>query len=202
MGRLTNLQRVTGVGFVVSALLSAVLHVVQINEGYSEKAYKDGAGVWTICYGETKGVKPLETRSKADCDAQLRRSIASHAEALVGLPEGLPDVVLLGVVDTAYNIGVYGFRDSGMYRALGARDYAAAGTAVLRWKYISHKNPYPQKGWTWNAKAGVWRFDCSQYIDGAPNKVCYGLWKRRVWQAQALSNGFRTVQDALAALPK
>lgn len=203
MARLTNLQRITGVGFVASALLSAILSITQVHEGRSLEAYRDSAGVLTICDGETLGVKPGQKATHAECDEMLRKGIARHAEAVVGLPEGLPDVVLLGVIDTAYNIGVYGFRESGMYRALGKQDYSAAGTAVLQWRFISQKKaPAPGKGWTWNQKKKVWRFDCSQTIDGAPNKVCYGLWKRRQWQAQALANGFPTVQAAIAALPK
>lgn len=204
MSRLTNIQqRLTGAGFLASALIAALIHIVGLNEGRSLEAYQDSAGVWTICDGETLGVKPGQKATESDCDAMVLKGIARHAEAIQGLPEGLPDVVLLGSMDTAYNIGVYGFRNSGMYRALLNKDYQAAGAAVLKWKYISQKAaPRPGKGWEYDPKKKLWRFDCSQSIDGEPNKVCYGLWKRRLWQAQALANRFSTPEAAVAALPK
>lgn len=41
----------------VTMLGGAITEVIQHNEGLSLTAYKDSAGVPTICYGETKGVK-------------------------------------------------------------------------------------------------------------------------------------------------
>ena len=165
-------------------LFASIAAVVGLHEGRSLVSYQDSAGVWTICDGETLGVKPGQRRSEAQCDETLRKGIARHAEALTGLPEGLPDVVLLGSVDLVYNIGVYGFRSSSAYKALAQQDYTAAGAAVLRWKYITLPNGK--------------RFDCST----PGNTVCYGLWKRRLWQAKAIGNEFPSVQAALAALPK
>lgn len=165
------------------ALFASIALVVGVNEGRSLVSYQDSAGVWTICDGETLGVRPGQRRSGAQCDATLRKGIARHAEALQGLPEDLPDVVVLGAVDLVYNIGVSGFEQSAMRRALAGKDYKAAGAAVLRWKYI-----------TVNGK----KFDCST----PGNKVCAGLWKRRLWQSAAIGNQFKTTEAAIAALPK
>ena len=124
-----------------------------------------------------------QKRSLSDCQKQLIQSAGEHAKALVGLPENLPDVVLLGSLDMAYNVGVSGFSNSTAKRELKRGDYRAAGQAVLQWKYI-----------TLNGR----KYDCS--IKG--NKVCYGLWKRRLWQSKAIGNEFKSVQAAVAALPK
>lgn len=164
------------------ALFGLIAVVVGLNEGRSLVSYQDPVGVWTICDGETLGVKPGERRTEAQCDATLRKGIARHAEALHGLPEDLPDAVLIGAVDLTYNIGVYGFQSSTVKRALAEKDYKAAGAAVLRWRYVT---------------IGTRKFDCSQ-----PNKVCSGLWKRRLWQAKAIGNQFPSAQAAVAALPK
>lgn len=169
--------------FGTGLMHAALVTVVQHNEGYSERAYQDGAGVWTICYGETKGVTASQTHSKAQCDAQLQASLGEHAVALVGLPEGLPDVAVLGALDMAYNIGVEGFASSTAKARLAQKDYRGAADAVLRWKYI-----------TVNGQ----KFDCSTF----GNTLCYGLWKRRLWQASAIRGDYKTVQEALAALPK
>ena len=182
-----------------TALGGSITAVVTHNEGYSEPAYRDSAGVWTWCYGETKGVQPGQRASKEYCDKQLVQSLGEHAKALDGLPMGLPDVVVLGSVDMAYNIGVSGFKNSSMYRALSKKDYKAASAAVLQYKYISQtKKPQNTSGWTLNKRTGKWQYDCSL----ENNKVCYGLWKRRVWQSKALGNEFKSLQQAVAALPK
>lgn len=162
--------------------------VVQHNEGYSGPAYQDSAGVWTICYGETKGVYKGLYYTREQCNAQLVQSITEHAEALSGLPEALPDVVVLGSIDMAYNVGVYGFKNSTQKKHLMNKDYKKAGQAVLAWRFITLPN-------------GT-KYDCSQLVNGKPNKVCWGLWERRQWQSKAISNEFKSVQAAVAALPK
>lgn len=179
---------------IISAVAGATLlgggitSVVQHNEGYSDVAYKDSAGVWTICYGETSGVKRGMQLTRGECNAQLRGSITKHAEALSGLPESLPDVVILGSIDMAYNIGVYGFKNSTPKKYLLDKDYKRAGQAVLAWRYITLPN-------------GT-KYDCSQRVNGKPNKVCWGLWERRQWQSKAIGNEFKTVQEAVNALPR
>lgn len=164
---------------VAGYLFASVVAVVGLNEGRSLISYQDPAGVWTICDGETLGVKPGERRSEAQCDATLREGILRHTEILRGLPEGLPDVVLLGAMDFGYNTGTLGTK---VRAGLMQQDYKAAGAAVYDWKYITIKGK---------------KYDCSQ-----PNKVCAGLWKRRLWQAKAIGNQFKSVEAAIAALPK
>lgn len=164
-------------------LAASVVGVVKHNEGFSKDQYYDGAGVATICYGETKGVKVGETRTKAQCDRQLQESISSHAKVFDGIPSSTPDVVALGVLDMAYNIGVTGFNNSKVKKAIIKGDYRMASKYVLEWKYITR-----------NGK----KYDCST----PGNKVCYGLWKRRLWQSQAIGNGFKSPQEALNALKR
>lgn len=171
----------------MGGLFAVCAGVVVVNEGTSNKAYKDSAGVWTICYGETKDVKPGDTKTDAECSAQLAKSLQEHAGALEGLPDKTPDVVLIGSVDMAYNIGVYAFRNSTVKKKLMQGDYAGASAAVLQWRYITR-----------NGK----KYDCSQLVNGQPNKVCYGLWKRRLVQSQAIGNKFKTPGEALAAFQK
>ena len=184
----TWIKRLTVGGGLLAA---SVVGVVKHNEGYSERTYYDGAGVATICYGETKGVKLGEVRSKSQCDKQLQESLAAHAKVFDGIPSSTPDVVALGVLDMAYNIGVVGFNNSKIKKAIIKSDYRMAGKYVLEWKYITV---------TRNGKK--YKYDCSQLVNGSPNKVCYGLWKRRLWQSQAIGNGFKTPQEALNALKR
>lgn len=179
-----------GAGFATAA------SVVMINEGYKETSYKDGAGVWTICYGETKGVTAGMKRTKVQCDAQLRESIETHSRALQGLPDSTPMVVALGSLDMAYNVGEAGFSNSSAKRYLMVGDYENAGKAVLSWKYITKvSKTSPGKLWVNVKGTDKWRLDCS--IKG--NRVCEGLWKRRLIQADMIGNKI-SVEEALRRL--
>lgn len=166
---------------VAGYLFASIAMVVGLNEGRSLVAYKDPVGVWTICDGETLDVKPGERRSEAQCDETLRKGLIRHAGVLIGLPEDLPDVVVLGAMDFGYNTGTLG---KGVRTALMQKDYTAAGAAVLQWKYVTLENGK--------------KFDCST----PGNKICSGLWKRRLWQSKVLGNQFKTPEAAIAALPK
>ncbi|QFP93591.1 lysozyme [Pectobacterium phage CX5] len=197
-------NKIVGALLGVSALGGGITAVVKHNEGYSESAYLDSAGVWTICYGETKGVQRGMRLSMESCDAQLSKSIVDHSKALAGLPTSLPDVVVLGSIDMTYNVGVWGFSSSQVKRLLMVGDFKGAAAAVLSWRYI-HKQSLVSPGLGWVAVLGVknkWRFDCSQMIQGKRNRVCWGLWERRVWQSKAIGNEFKSVQQAVQALPK
>lgn len=161
--------------------------IVKVNEGFSPSSYQDSAGVWTICYGETKGVKAGQVKTKLQCDAQLQESLKQHGSVLNDVPEDIPAVVALGALDMAYNIGVSGFNNSTAKKWIILRDYKRAGEAVLSWRYITR-----------NGK----KYDCSQLVNGKPNKVCWGLWQRRQWEAKAIGNQFKTPQEAVEALEK
>lgn len=180
----------------------AITGVVQHNEGLSLTAYKDSAGIPTICYGETKGVKMGQRATLSDCQKQLIQSAGGHAKALDGLPMQLSDVALLGALDFTYNVGVAGFNGSSAKRHLKSLDYASAAEAVLGWRYISkYQKNSPGAGWV--HKGGTrWTFDCSQYINGQRNKVCWGLWERRQWQSKAIGNQYKNVNSALAELKR
>lgn len=180
----------------------AITGVVQHNEGLSLTAYKDSAGIPTICYGETKGVKMGQRAALSDCQKQLIESAGEHAKALDGLPVQLSDVALVGSVDFIYNVGVAGFNGSAVKRHLKNLDYAAAGKAVLDWRYISkYQQKSPGTGWVYRGD-NRWTFDCSQYINGQRNRVCWGLWERRQWQAKAIGNRYDSIESAVNVLMK
>ena len=180
----------------------AITGVIKHNEGLSLPAYRDSAGVPTICYGETKGVKMGQRATLSDCQKQLIESAGEHAKALDGLPMQLSDVALVGSIDFIYNVGVAGFNGSAVKRHLKNLDYTAAGKAVLDWRYISkYQQKSPGTGWVYKG-SNRWTFDCSQYINGQRNKVCWGLWERRQWQSKAIGNQYNNVNAAVSALTK
>ena len=69
-----------------STILGSLIALVAGFEGYRTDAYRDTGGVWTICYGETKGVKRGDTATKQQCDNMLIKSLLAHNKPFESLP--------------------------------------------------------------------------------------------------------------------
>lgn len=111
-------------------------------EGRSLKAYPDIVGVWTICFGSTKGVQPGQTKTPEECDALLARDITSHEigmrrclrnpgrtlkDRLGGESDDvIPSGAYVAFVSLAFNIGVAGFCKSSLPRLIDAGDIEVA----------------------------------------------------------------------------
>jgi lysozyme len=110
-------------------------------EGFRADAYRDMVGVWTIGYGETKGVKPGDVTTEPEARAKLQarldefeRGVQSHITSSF-LPEQSAAMTAL-----AYNIGLGNFSTSSVLRLHNARDFAGAGDAFLKWDMAGGKH--------------------------------------------------------------
>lgn len=137
-----------------TALLTVAMGIVAGFEGYRTTAYPDAGNVWTICYGETKGVRHGDTATKQQCDNQLVTSLLAHNEPLTRLNRELPDNVHLAVLDWTYNIGTGAATRSTLWKYLEAGQYAQVCQQFERWRFVAGR-------------------DC------AKDKSCTGVWKRR-----------------------
>ncbi|WYW02963.1 endolysin [Pseudomonas phage vB_PpuP-ErraM] len=120
----------------LKAIALAVTMLVGV-EGLSTKAYKDTGGVWTICYGETKGVTQGMTATKQQCWTMLQ----SEAEAtLVAIAPYLPATLnpnqYAALVSFCYNVGVYNCKTSTLFKYINKGDYVAAQKEFGRWIYV------------------------------------------------------------------
>lgn len=117
-------------------------------EGLRLVAYKDVVGVWTVCFGETKGVRPGDRYTVAECEAILAREILSYRQGLhryftpSTLSDRLPAKRDVAYVSLAYNVGV-----------------SRAGTATATKRLNAGDVPGGCEALTWYNKAGgrVWR---------------------------------------------
>lgn len=95
-----------GAGLV--ALVATVLATPW--EGRELKAYRDIVGVWTICDGETKGVRPGMTATSEQCDRMLyERLEKDFHQPLRGCIIGFDEKPLswrASALSLAYNVGV------------------------------------------------------------------------------------------------
>lgn len=155
---------------------------VGVHEGLSLNTYYDSANVKTVCYGETKNITK-NRYTLEECKQMLADSTDYYVTSLDGLP-ALPLTTWVGALDFTYNAGRGAFKNSTIRKCLMVGDTYCASKAVLQWKYITVKGK---------------KYDCSQYVNGKPNKVCYGLWKRRLHQSEMLK-GDMSYQEAMVKL--
>ncbi|MGK7653139.1 lysozyme [Roseovarius sp. B08] len=122
-----------------AAFLAVAVPFVGRWEGLRFEAYRDIVGVWTVCYGETKGVKPGDRYTKAECDAMLAREILSYRTGLrrfftaETIERRLPVPRDVAFSSTAYNVGVSAFGNSTAVRRLNGGDVRGACDALTWW---------------------------------------------------------------------
>lgn len=99
------------------------------------KAYADIVGVWTICDGDTKGVRRGMVETEAGCTARLERQLVAHAAPILKCVPGLKgrDNQLVASVSLAYNIGTAGFCRSTAARRFNAGNWRGGCDAFLMW---------------------------------------------------------------------
>ena len=128
MGRKTRLAGTIG---------AAAVAIVGTWEGLRLTAYSDVVGVPTVCYGETYGVKLGDTRTKAECDAMLMRSLRRHEAGMrkcLKDPDAIPGKSYVAFVSLTYNIGVGAFCRSTARKRLNRGDVRGACDAAIWFK--------------------------------------------------------------------
>lgn len=95
----------------------------------------DPAGVWTICNGETLGVKPGMVETIEGCAARDEAALVRHAEPVLACTptlRGHPNQ-LSAAISLAYNIGTGAYCRSTVDRRFDAGDWRGACDAFLMW---------------------------------------------------------------------
>ncbi len=117
------------------AKIAAVVVPVIIGfEGMRTVAYKDSAGIPTICMGETLGVQMGDTATEDECGDMLDTRLPEFAAGIDAcLPPDLPDKVYVSFLSAAYNIGINAFCNSSMARRANEGKLYAACDALLLW---------------------------------------------------------------------
>lgn len=125
-----------------AATMAVAVPLVAKWEGLRPTAYLDTIAVppiWTVCYGETQGVTPGETRTVAQCEEGLRRGLVRYR---AGLHRYFEPPTIAGrltperdaaFVSLAYNVGIAGAGGSTATRRLNAGDIRGACEAITWW---------------------------------------------------------------------
>lgn len=120
-------------------VLSIAVPLIARWEGLETTAYQDIVGVWTVCYGETRGVKPGDTYTADECKEMLAwRVVGYHMGWLVYLNDETRKTRLhaareAAFTSLAYNVGIAGAGKSTATRRLNAGNVAGACQAIGWW---------------------------------------------------------------------
>ncbi len=115
------------------------LKLIKQWEGYRDKAYKDGGGVWTIGYGHTSAagapkVVPGMRITEQEAEEILRRDIDSVEAAVVNsVKVPLNDNQFAALVSFVYNVGEGAFRKSTLLKKLNSGDYNSVPNELMKW---------------------------------------------------------------------
>ena len=122
------------VGLIAAVSIAASAAFVAPWEGLRTQAYRDIVGVWTVCYGETKGVQPGDRYSPAECEAMLSQELRSYAVALGKcLKAPVPEGAAIAFLSWSYNVGTGAACRSTLVRKANAGDLFGACDELRRW---------------------------------------------------------------------
>jgi lysozyme len=101
----------------------------------------DAPGIWTICDGDTLGVKLGDRETPEGCSIRIDRRLTSFVKpVLMAAPtlKGHP-YQLAASISLAYNIGAANFASSTVARRFRAGDWVGACTAFAMWNRANGK---------------------------------------------------------------
>lgn len=116
----------------------AGLGLVKSFEGCKLAAYLCPAGVPTIGYGRTRGVKLGQTCTQAQADAWVQQEydeFEAGVRKLVKVP--LTANQLGALASFAYNLGIGNLKSSTLLKLLNGGDYPGAAAQFARWNRAS-----------------------------------------------------------------
>jgi lysozyme len=138
-----------------AAIIAGLMVLTPEMEGTEFEAYPDTGGVWTICTGHTKDVRPGDRASPDQCAAYLQGDLVYSVDYVMARAPAAPLFAKLAMADFAYNVGPAALGRSTLLRLSRAGNHAAAAEQFGRWVYVGG-------------------LDCRQ-----PSSNCAGITRRR-----------------------
>lgn len=120
---------------VGSLAATSLFATVPEDEGYRLTAYRDVAGIPTLCFGDTKNVRMGMVETPEGCMRRLEAQLLAHAKPVMAcsprLSEPGRDWQRAAAVSLAYNIGVAGYCRSSIDRRFDVGDWRGGCNAIL-----------------------------------------------------------------------
>ena len=116
------------------------LSLIKKFEGCELEAYKCAAGVWTIGYGSTKGVKEEDTLIQEEADNLLLHEMQEYEGYINDLVKApLEQNQFDALVSWVFNLGPANLKASTMLKFLNAGDYHLIPSQIKRWNKAGGK---------------------------------------------------------------
>lgn len=111
--------------------------MVQEFEGYRSEAYQCLAGVWTIGFGHTGGVRPGDRMDREQASETLRQDLRTVKAALASAVE-VPVTAgqFIALMSLAFNVGAVAVRRSRLLEKLNDLDEDGASKEFLDWNKV------------------------------------------------------------------
>lgn len=114
--------------------------LIQDFEGLELKAYKCPAGVWTIGYGHTKGVKQGDVITPAQATAYLQADLTDAEKAVNSQNLRINQNQYDALVSFTFNVGTGNFLKSTLLKKVKINpDDTSIRSEFAKWKYGSGK---------------------------------------------------------------
>lgn len=117
-------------------VIDILTNLIKEFEGCKLKAHRCPAGVLTIGWGHTQGVKPGDTWSQQYADAVLRQDANKALDDALHASPRLRNATpgqQVAVADFIFNCGLGGYKKSSFKRLIDAGDFNEAKHAVKLW---------------------------------------------------------------------
>jgi lysozyme len=114
--------------------MNPAIPVIKEFEGCKLKAYKCPAGVWTIGYGHTDGVKEGDEITQQEADRLLADDVRSFTSGVQRLVSSDINRNQLGALTSfAFNLGLGNLRHSTLLKLVNAGNFVAAANEFPKW---------------------------------------------------------------------
>lgn len=134
------LSNISGTIIMARQVNAAGIKLVQQFEGLKLEAYTCPAGIWTIGYGHTKGVKRGDKITGEEAEAILAQDLtqsAGQVEKYVRVP--LHDNQFAALASFVFNAGIGSLIASTLLRRLNNGDYDCVPSELAKW--VKASNP-------------------------------------------------------------
>ena len=120
--------------------MNPAVPIIKEFEGCKLKAYLCPAGVWTIGYGHTDGVKEGDEITQQEADRLLADDVHSFTAGVQRLVTSDINRNQLGaLVSFSFNLGLGNLRHSTLLKLVNAGDFVGAANQFPRWNKAGGK---------------------------------------------------------------
>lgn len=118
----------------------AIVKFIASFEGYRSEAYQDGAGIWTLGYGSTTGIKQGMTCTPEGALILLDHDVLTADNAVNScIKTPLTQWQFDALVSWTFNLGWGNLQHSTLAADLNAGHFDAAAVEILKWNKVAGK---------------------------------------------------------------